>query len=140
MRIDNRIDNDILERVELHFTVEHPKAPTPSLRELIEMVNRMEPGSVKSQTYIMEVTSRFGRSSTTGVAHVYQNEDAAVATVPTFVKERHVRRGAHSEPEPEVTEESEEEVEEKQPEEEAETEAEETEETAEDSDADEEGS
>ena len=140
MRIDNRIDNDILERVELHFTVEHPKAPTPSLRELIEMVNRMEPGSVKSQTYIMEVTSRFGRSSTTGVAHVYQNEDAAVATVPTFVKERHVRRGAHSEPEPEVTEESDEEVEEKQPEEEAETEAEETEETAEDSDADEEGS
>ena len=140
MRIDNRIDNDILERVELHFTVEHPKAPTPSLRELIEMVNRMEPGSVKSQTYIMEVTSRFGRSSTTGVAHVYQNEDAAVATVPTFVKERHVRRGAHSEPEPEVTEESDKEVEENQPEDEAETEAEETEEAAEDSDADEEGS
>tara|TARA_B100002051_G_C16475172_1_gene505282 strand:- start:222 stop:635 length:414 start_codon:yes stop_codon:yes gene_type:complete len=137
MRIDNRIDNDILERVELHFTVEHPKAPTPSLRELIEMVNRMEPGSVKSQTYIMEVTSRFGRSSTTGVAHVYQNEDAAEATVPTFVKERHVRRGAHSEPEPEVTEESGEELEENQPEEEAETEAEEA---AEDSDADEEGS
>lgn len=104
MRIDNRIDNDILERVELHFTVEHPKAPTPSLREMIEMVNRMEPGSVKSQTYIMEVTSRFGRSSTTGVAHVYQNEEAAEATVPTFVKERHVRRGAHSEPEPEAEE------------------------------------
>ncbi|MAK26542.1 MAG: hypothetical protein CMA02_04640 [Euryarchaeota archaeon] len=135
MRIDNRIDNDILERVELHFTVEHPKAPTPSLREMIEMVNRMEPGSVKSQTYIMEVTSRFGRSSTTGVAHVYQNEEAAEATVPTFVKERHVRRGAHSEPEPEVTEEADEE----------EPDAEETveesdEENSDDSEADEEGS
>tara|TARA_B100001113_G_C20996598_1_gene573036 strand:+ start:563 stop:985 length:423 start_codon:yes stop_codon:yes gene_type:complete len=140
MRIDNRIDNDILERVELHFTVEHPKAPTPSLRELIEMVNRMEPGSVKSQTYIMEVTSRFGRSSTTGVAHVYQNEDAAVATVPTFVKERHVRRGAHSEPEPEVTEESDEEVEE-EPEAAAEEAVEEpADENSDDSEADEEGS
>ena len=100
MNIDNRIDNDILERVELHFTVEHPKAPTPSLSELITMVNRMEPGSIKSQTYIMEVTSRFGRSSTTGVAHVYQNEEAAIATVPSYVKDRHVRRGAHSEAAP----------------------------------------
>tara|TARA_B100000902_G_scaffold153300_1_gene149837 strand:+ start:10227 stop:10598 length:372 start_codon:yes stop_codon:yes gene_type:complete len=106
MNIDNRIDNEILERVELHFTVDHPKAPTPSLRELIEMVNRMEPGSVKSQTYIMEVTSRFGRSSTTGVAHVYSNSEAADSTVPTFVKDRHVRRGAHSEPVSEEPEES----------------------------------
>jgi len=100
MNIDNRIDNNILERVELHFTVEHPKGPTPSLCELVEMVNRMEPGSIKSQTYIMEVTSRFGRSTTTGVAHVYQNEEAATATVPSFVKDRHVRRGAHSEAAP----------------------------------------
>ena len=98
MNIDNRIDNEILERVELHFTVDHPKAPTPSLRQLIEMVNRMEPGSIKSQTYIMEVNSRFGRSSTTGVAHVYSNTEAAQNTVPTYVKDRHVRRGAHSEP------------------------------------------
>jgi len=106
MNIDNRIDNEILERVELHFTVDHQKAPTPSLRELIEMVNRMEPGSVKSQTYIMEVTSRFGRSSTTGVAHVYSNSEAADSTVPTYVKDRHVRRGAHSEPVSEEPEES----------------------------------
>ena len=120
--------------MELHFTVEHPKAPTPSLREMIEMVNRMEPGSVKSQTYIMEVTSRFGRSSTTGVAHVYQNEEAAEATVPTFVKERHVRRGAHSEPEPEV-----EEVDEEEPDAE-ETVEESDEENSDDSEADEEGS
>ena len=98
MNIDNRIDNEILERVELHFTVDHPKEPTPSLRELIEMVNKMEPGSIKSQTYIMEVNSRFGRSSTTGVAHVYSNSEAAENTVPTYVKDRHVRRGAHSEP------------------------------------------
>ena len=98
MNIDNRIENEILERVELHFTVDHPKGPTPSLQELIDMVNRMEPGSVKSQTYIMKVNSRFGRSSTTGVAHVYSNSDAAENTVPTYVKDRHVRRGAHSEP------------------------------------------
>ena len=110
MNIDNRIDNEILERVELHFTVDHPKAPTPSLRELIEMVNRMEPGSTKSETYIMEVNSRFGRSSTTGVAHIYSNTQAAENTVPTHIKDRHVRRGAHSEPveeEKKVEEESE---------------------------------
>ena len=123
MNIDNRIDNEILERVELHFTVDHPKEPTPSLRDLIEMVNRMEPGSIKSQTYIMEVNSRFGRSSTTGVAHVYSNSEAAENTVPTYVKDRHVRRGAHSEP-----------VEEEPVEEEP------VEEESEDSEADEEGS
>ena len=123
MNIDNRIDNEILERVELHFTVDHPKEPTPSLRELIEMVNKMEPGSIKSQTYIMEVNSRFGRSSTTGVAHVYSNSEAAENTVPTYVKDRHVRRGAHSEP-----------VEEEPVEEEP------VEEESEDSEADEEGS
>jgi ribosomal protein S24E len=123
MNIDNRIDNEILERVELHFTVDHPKEPTPSLRELIEMVNKMEPGSIKSQTYIMEVNSRFGRSSTTGVAHVYSNSEAAENTVPTYVKDRHVRRGAHSEP-----------VEEEPVEEEP------VEEESEDAEADEEGS
>ena len=128
MNIDNRIDNEILERVELHFTVDHPKEPTPSLRELIEMVNRMEPGSIKSQTYIMEVNSRFGRSSTTGVAHVYSNSEAAENTVPTYVKDRHVRRGAHSEP-----------VEE-EPVEEEPVEEEPVEEESEDSEADEEGS
>ena len=123
MNIDNRIENAILERVELHFTVDHPKNPTPSLHELIDMVNRMEPGSVKSQTCIMKVNSRFGRSSTTGVAHVYSNSDAAENTVPTYVKDRHVRRGAHSEP-----------VEEEAVEEEA------VEEESEDSESDEEGS
>ena len=123
MNIDNRIDNEILERVELHFTVDHPKEPTPSLRELIEMVNRMQPGSIKSQTYIMEVNSRFGRSSTTGVAHVYSSSEAAENTVPTYVKDRHVRRGAHSEP-----------VEEEPVEEEP------VEEESEDAEADEEGS
>ena len=128
MNIDNRIDNEILERVELHFTVDHPKEPTPSLRELIEMVNRMEPGSIKSQTYIMEVNSRFGRSSTTGVAHVYSNSEAAENTVPTYVKDRHVRRGAHSEP-----------VEE-EPVEEEPVEEEPVEQESEDSEADEEGS
>ena len=123
MNIDNRIENAILERVELHFTVHHPKDPTPSLHELVDMVNRMEPGSVKSQTYIMKVNSRFGRSSTTGVAHVYSNSDAAENTVPTYVKDRHVRRGAHSEP-----------VEEEPVEEEP------VEEESEDSESDEEGS
>ena len=121
MNIDNRIDNEILERVELHFTVDHPKEPTPSLRELIEMVNKMEPGSIKSQTYIMEVNSRFGRSSTTGVAHVYSNSEAAENTVPTYVKDRHVRRGAHSEPveeEPVEEEPVEEESEDSEPDEE----------------------
>ncbi len=134
MKIENRIDNEILERVELHFSVEHPNEPTPSLQQLIAMVNKMEPGSVKSQTFIMEVTSRFGRSSTTGVAHVYSNSEAAEATVPSHVKDRHVRRGAHSEPvvEESATEEesSEEDTEENTADEEV----------SEDSEADEEGS
>ena len=130
MKIENRIDNEILERVELHFSVEHPKEPTPSLQQLIEMVNKMEPGSVKSQTFIMEVTSRFGRSSTTGVAHVYSNSEAAEATVPSHVKDRHVRRGAHSEPV----------VEESAAEEESSEEDTADEQVSEDSEADEEGS
>ena len=130
MIIENRIDNEILERVELHFSVEHPKEPTPSLQQLIEMVNKMEPGSVKSQTFIMEVTSRFGRSSTTGVAHVYSNSEAAEATVPSHVKDRHVRRGAHSEPV----------VEESAAEEESSEEDTADEQVSEDSEADEEGS
>ena len=130
MKIENRIDNEILERVELHFSVDHPKEPTPSLQQLIEMVNKMEPGSVKSQTFIMEVTSRFGRSSTTGVAHVYSNSEAAEATVPSHVKDRHVRRGAHSEPV----------VEESAAEEESSEEDTADEQVSEDSEADEEGS
>ena len=57
------------------------------------------------------------------MAHVYSNSEAAENTVPTYVKDRHVRRGAHSEP-----------VEEEPVEEEP------VEEESEDSEADEEGS
>ncbi|DAC23729.1 MAG TPA: hypothetical protein HA345_03245 [Candidatus Thalassarchaeaceae archaeon] len=106
MNIDQRIENPILQRVELHFTMEHPAAPTPSLKEMIDFITKMEPGSKKECTFILDVTSRFGRSMTTGVAHVYENDEAAATTVPNFVKDRHVRRGAHAEAaaEPQVEE------------------------------------
>ncbi|DAC25634.1 MAG TPA: hypothetical protein HA330_04240 [Candidatus Thalassarchaeaceae archaeon] len=97
MNIDQRIENPILQRVELHFTMEHPAAPTPSLKEMIDFITKMEPGSKKECTFILDVTSRFGRSMTTGVAHVYENDEAAATTVPNYVKDRHVRRGAHAE-------------------------------------------
>ena len=96
MNIDQRIENPILQRVELHFSMDHPAAPTPSLKEMIDFITKMEPGAKKECTFILDVTSRFGRSMTTGVAHVYENDEAASTTVPNYVKERHVRRGAHA--------------------------------------------
>ncbi len=97
MNIDQRIENPILQRVELHFTMDHPAKPTPSLKEMIDFITKMEPGAKKECTFILDVTSRFGRSMTTGVAHVYENDEAASRTVPNYVKDRHVRRGAHAE-------------------------------------------
>ena len=97
MNIDQRIENPILQRVELHFTMDHPANPTPSLKEMIDFITKMEPGAKKECTFILDVTSRFGRSMTTGVAHVYENDEAASTTVPNYVKDRHVRRGAHAE-------------------------------------------
>ena len=97
MNIDQRIENPILQRVELHFTMDHPANPTPSLKEMIDFIMKMEPGAKKECTFILDVTSRFGRSMTTGVAHVYENDEAASTTVPNYVKDRHVRRGAHAE-------------------------------------------
>ena len=97
MNIDQRIENPILQRVELHFTMDHPTAPTPSLKEMIDFITKMEPGAKKDCTFILDVTSRFGRSMTTGVAHVYENDEAASTTVPNYVKDRHIRRGAHAE-------------------------------------------
>ena len=97
MNIDQRIENPILQRVELHFTMAHPAAQTPSLKEMIDFITKMEPGAKKDCTFILDVTSRFGRSMTTGVAHVYENAEAASTTVPNYVKDRHIRRGAHAE-------------------------------------------
>ncbi len=97
MNIDQRIENPILQRVELHFTMDHPAKPTPSLKEMIDFITKMEPGAKKECTFILDVTSRFGRSMTTGVAHVYENDEAASTTVPNYVVDRHVRRGAHAE-------------------------------------------
>ena len=97
MNIDQRIENPILQRVELHFTMDHPANPTPSLKEMIDFITKMEPGAKKECTFILDVTSRFGRSMTTGVAHVYENDEAASSTVPNYVKDRHVHRGAHAE-------------------------------------------
>lgn len=97
MLIEDRFENKLLKRVELRFKVNHPNATTPSRAKLMEMVKQMEPGATKDLIIIKDVSTRFGQPLTTGLAFIYEHEEA-LSIEPTYIQKRHasLRSGAGS--------------------------------------------
>ena len=88
MEILERTENDLLNRVELKFQWDHPKSPTPSLKEMITAVTKAEPGSKKELVFVKDVSTRFGMTRTSGVAMIYGSEEAS-SIEPSYILERH---------------------------------------------------
>ena len=88
MEIVNRIENKLLQRVEIEFRWKHPKQSTPSRQAVIEMVRGLEPGSNPDLVIVKDCNTRFGMAMTTGRAYVYANTEA-MTVEPAYIHKRH---------------------------------------------------
>ena len=98
MKVIERNENPLLDRVEIRFTWNHDNSPTPSLREMVAAAAKAEPGAKQELVFVKEVSTRYGRPQTTGLALIYGSSESA-ALEPEYVRVRH---GAESKPKPEA--------------------------------------
>ena len=88
MEIVNRIENKLLQRVEIDFQWKHSKQSTPSRQAVIEMVRGLEPGANPNLVVVKNCNPRFGMAMTTGRPYVYASE-AAMSVEPAYIHKRH---------------------------------------------------
>ena len=76
IEITNKKENQLLNRIEVEFTIEHPEEKTPtrdSVRaKLSDMLN-----APKDTVIVDKMRSKFGRMTTVGYAKVYKDGDTA---------------------------------------------------------------
>ena len=89
MEVITRKENNLLNRVELEFRIRHTQKPTPSRKEMMDMVLKAEPGSKKELIILKRVNTRFGQAFTTGAAHIYSNLDSLNSTEMEYMINRH---------------------------------------------------
>ena len=88
MQIKERKENKILSRVEISFSWKHDKKSTPSRKEVIALVQTLEPGSNSDLIVVKDCNTRFGQPLTTGLAYIYASEEA-MAVEPGYIHKRH---------------------------------------------------
>ncbi|MCH1511812.1 hypothetical protein OAJ11_00635 [Candidatus Poseidoniales archaeon] len=96
MEIIERKENPLLNRVELRFRWEHSTESTPTLAEMVAAAAKAEPGSKKELTFVKDVSTRYGRPQTTGIALIYGDSEAATLE-PEYVHKRHAKLNPKSE-------------------------------------------
>ena len=88
MEIIDRKENPILNRVEITWQWRHTGAPTPTRKEIIDAVVKMEPGATKDCVLVKSVSTRFGQPLTTGDAFIY-GDRADLEKEPKYILARH---------------------------------------------------
>ena len=76
MEIVDRMENKLLNRVEIKFSWRHNGKATPSRKEVMDLVKTLEPKSNPDYIIIKDCDTRFGQPLTTGLAYIYGDEDA----------------------------------------------------------------
>ena len=98
MEIVDRMENKLLNRVEIKFSWRHNGKATPSRKEVMDLVKTLEPKSNPDYIIIKNCDTRFGQPLTTGLAYIYGDEDA-MKVEPKYIHKRHEQfRSAKSEP------------------------------------------
>ena len=87
-----RNENPLLNRVELEFQIRHNQQPTPSRKEMIELVIKAEPGAKAELTILKQVNTRFGQALTTGHAHIYSDKNSMDSTEMDYMLNRHAAK------------------------------------------------
>ncbi len=88
--------NPLFKRREVEFKVEEPSTPSrSSVRIELSVALRVE----MNQVYVREMKTRSGTRTTLGVAHVYEDPEAALKVEPKHIIERNMS-AVSPEPEP----------------------------------------
>ena len=88
MEITNRIENKLLNRVEISFRWQHLGMSTPSRKEVMDLVRTLEPGSNPDCIVVKDCNTRFGQPLTTGMAYIY-NDQGSMNVEPEYIHKRH---------------------------------------------------
>ena len=94
MEIVDRMENKLLNRVEIKFSMRHNGKATPSRKEVMDLVKTLEPKSNPEHIIIKYTNTRFGQPLTTGLAYIYGD---AVKVEPEYIHNRHESFSAGSE-------------------------------------------
>ena len=115
MEVINRLDNPLLNRVEIEFKVTHTNSATPSRSAMRSAIASIEPGASADTVVVKEVSTRFGQPQTTGLAFIYDSVES-MQNEPKYILKRHGEGAEAAEaspapaPEPEAAEEAAEEA------------------------------
>ncbi len=88
MEIVERMENKLLNRVEIKFSWRHSGKATPSRQEVMDLVKTLEPKSNPDYIIIKDCNTRFGQPLTTGLAYIYDNEES-MKVEPKYIHKRH---------------------------------------------------
>tara|TARA_Y100000766_G_C18900548_1_gene603208 strand:+ start:1043 stop:1462 length:420 start_codon:yes stop_codon:yes gene_type:complete len=88
MEIVERMENKLLNRVEIKFSWRHSGKATPSRREVMDLVKTLEPKTNPDYIVIKDCNTRFGQPLTTGLAYIYDNEES-MKVEPKYIHKRH---------------------------------------------------
>jgi ribosomal protein S24E len=88
MEIVNRIENKLLNRVEISFRWQHLGKSTPSRKEVMDLVRTLEPGSNPDCIVVKDCSTRFGQPLTTGTAYIY-GDQTSMTVEPEYIHKRH---------------------------------------------------
>ncbi|DAC58497.1 MAG TPA: hypothetical protein HA354_03690 [Candidatus Poseidoniaceae archaeon] len=88
MEIVERMENKLLNRVEIKFSWRHSGKATPSRREVMDLVKTLEPKSNPEYIIIKDCNTRFGQPLTTGLAYIYGDPES-MTVEPKYIHQRH---------------------------------------------------
>ena len=88
MNINERIENKLLNRIEISFSWKHEGKTTPSRKDIMNLVRTLEPGSNPEWIVVKNCETRFGQPLTTGMAYIYSSLEA-MAVEPNYIHKRH---------------------------------------------------
>ena len=88
MEIVERMENKLLNRVEIKFSWRHSGKATPSRKEVMDLVKTLEPKSNPDYIIIKDCNTRFGQPLTTGLAYIYGDAES-MKVEPKYIHKRH---------------------------------------------------
>ena len=88
--------NPLIDRLELTFRVDHFGASTPNRLDVKKKIAAMQ-GSDEKLTIIIHLGTRFGNSSTKGVAYIYENPEDLQFYVPFHIQVRNLEKDKRTE-------------------------------------------
>jgi len=88
MDIKERIENKLLNRIEISFSWKHEGKTTPSRNDIMNLVRTLEPGSNPEWIVVKNCETRYGQPLTTGMAYIYSSQEA-MEVEPSYINKRH---------------------------------------------------